>query len=250
MRARPSDASRPDDDGDDAVGTRSSPPDDGDRDLYDRLSDEEFADHAFEVLAVALVGYAYRVLHSWLATGEIYRQAALRGRPVSPSDAERIYLYTHPDEIDEIVNEALGEALVYLRNCATSGEGKWDPAAGASLPTYFVGACVLRFPTVYRRWSRDLQRQPPTDSYSDDNRLIALLPSHVDLELQIVSEILAEEKLNTMPPNVRRIVELRTGGRSFADIAELTGATSARAIEGVLKRYRDGLRRRGHGGRR
>ncbi len=250
MRVRPSGPSRPDVDGDDAAGARSAPSHDGDRELYDRLSDEEFADHAFEVLAIGLVGYAHGVLHGWMATGEIYRQAGRRGWPVSPTDAERLVLYAHPEEVDEIINETLGEGLVYLRRCAASGEGKWDPAGGASLCTYFVGACVLRFPTVFRRWSRDIARQPPTDSYSDDHGFVAMLPSPEDLEQKIVSEILAEEKLNTMPPNVRRIVELRTGGCSFAEIARHTGATSARAIEGVLKRYRDGLHRRHAGERR
>lgn len=233
-----------------AFPCRRIPPDDQDLALYDRLNDEDFADQAFEVLAVALVGYAHRVLLGWMATGEIYRRCLVRGWPVLPTDTERDFLYAHPEEVDEIVNETLGEALVYLRACATSGEGKWDRAAGASLTTYFVGGCVHRFPNIYRRWSREFQRQPPTDSYSADDRSVVVLASRDDVELEIISEILTKEKLNTMPPNVRRIVELRMEGCSFADIAGRTGATSARAIEGVLQRYRDGLRRRGDGGQR
>ncbi len=35
--------------------------------------------------------------------------------------------------------------------------GLWDPAKGASLTTYFVGQCILRFPNVYRSWLAHLE---------------------------------------------------------------------------------------------
>ncbi len=49
-----------------------------------------------------------------------------------------------------------------------------------------------------------------------------------------------------MPPNVRAIVELRMEGRSYAEIARRTGATSPRAVEGVLQRYRAERRAAGY----
>lgn len=216
-----------------------------DHQLYQLLSDEEFADHAFEVLAVALVGYAFRVLHGWMCSGAIYRECARKGWPVSPTDAERRCLYSQPDEVGEIVNETLGEALVQLRRHAVSGEHKWDPSGGLSLASYFVGACVLQFPNVYRRWSREFQRRPPTESYSHDDRAVVGLGSADDVEHEIVSATWTREMLTTMPPNVRTIVELRMEGHSYSDIAARTGAASARAVEGVLQRYRTHHR---HGG--
>jgi DNA-directed RNA polymerase specialized sigma24 family protein len=218
-----------------------------DRELYHLLSHEEFADHAFEVLAVALVAYAHRVLYGWMTTGIIYVQCAKLGWPVWPTDAERTCLYRQSDEVDEIVNETLGEALVQLRNHAASGENKWDPAGGSSLTSYFVGACVQRFPNVYRRWSREFQRRPPIESYSDDDRSLAGLRAPDDVEQQIVSATLTREMLTTMPPNVRAIVELRMEGRSYAEIARRTGAASPRAVEGVLHRYRAERRAAGYG---
>lgn len=224
-------------------GTRyPTGPQRGDHELYQLLSDEEFADHAFEVLAVALVGYAYRVLSGWMASGAIYRHCALRGWPVWPTDAERTCLYSQSEEVNEIVNETLGEALVQLRRHAVSGENKWDPHGGLSLPSYFVGACVQRFPNVYRRWSREFRRRLPTESYSDDDRVVAGWESADDVEQEIVSATLTEEMLTTMPPNVRVIVELRVDGHGYAEIARRTGATSARAVEGVLQRYRAQVR--------
>jgi DNA-directed RNA polymerase specialized sigma24 family protein len=209
-----------------------------DHELYQLLSDEEFADHAFEVLAVALVGYAYRVLSGWMASGAVYRRCTMLGWPVWPTDAERTFLYTQADEVNEIINETLGEALVQLRRHAASGENKWDPNGGLSLNSYFVGACVQRFPNVYRRWSREFQRRLPTESYSDDDRAVVQLTAADDVEQEIVSATRTREMLTTMPANVREIVELRLNGHGYAEIARRTGATSARAVEGVLQRYR------------
>ena len=243
MRERPGDLQGPQQ-GDADVGNRWVARDgQDDHELYHLLSDEEFAEHAFEVLAVALVAYAHGILRAWMASGAIYRECANLGWPVWPSDAERTCLYTHSDEVEEIVNETLGEALVQLRRHAVSGEHKWDPVGGSSLTTYFVGACVQRFPNVYRRWSREFQRRPQTESYSDDDRSVASLTSADDVEQEIVAATLTREMLTTMPPNVRAIVELRLEGRSYADIARQTGATSGRAVEGVLQRYRAEHRR-------
>jgi DNA-directed RNA polymerase specialized sigma24 family protein len=114
------------------------------------------------------------------------------------------------------------------------------------LTSYFVGACVQRFPNVYRRWSREFQRRPPTESYSDDDWSVAGLRAPDDVEQQIVSATLTREMLTTMPPNVRAIVELRMEGRSYADIARRTGAISPRAVEGVLQRYRAERRAEGY----
>lgn len=224
--------------GDAAAGDRPIVPDGRDDLLYHLLSDEEFAEHAFEVLAVALVGYAYRVLYGWMGSGFIYRQCAQQGWPVWPTDAERSCLYSQPDEVHDIINETLGEALVQLRRHAISGENKWDPAGGSALSSYFVGACVQRFPNVYRRWSREFRRRPPTESYSVDDRSVAQLKSADDVEQLIVSATQTREMLTTMPPNVRAIVELRMAGHGYAEIARRTGAGSARAVEGVLHRYR------------
>ena len=79
---------QPQGDADDAART-AVPGGPDDRELYHLLSHEEFADHAFEVLAVALVAYAHRVLYGWMTTGIIYVQCAKLGWPVWPTDAER-----------------------------------------------------------------------------------------------------------------------------------------------------------------
>jgi len=115
---------------------------DGDAALYEMLRDVEFADQAFELLAVNLTAYGWGVLCAWLRSGTIFSKCAEQGRPVIPSDGERAVLYNEPDELHGLVNETLAEALVFLRAQAVSGEGKWDPTGDSLLTTYFVGpAC-------------------------------------------------------------------------------------------------------------
>src|SRR5262249_8550976 len=36
-------------------------------------------------------------------------------------------------------------------------EGSWSPEGGASLTTYFVGACLAVFPNAFRRWHTEHQ---------------------------------------------------------------------------------------------
>jgi hypothetical protein len=216
---------------------------DGDAALYEMLRDVEFADQAFELLAVNLTAYGWGVLCAWLRSGMIFSKCAEQGRPVIPTDGERAVLYNEPDELHGLVNETLAEALVFLRVGAVTGEGKWDPTGDSLLTTYFVGACVLRFPTVYRRWSRLQQRTPPPVAVEVDVER----PAVGSVEDTVVAQITAEEGLRRMPAKERRIVALRMGGQSYAEIAVIVGAPSARAVEAVVTRYRKRLRDRGEG---
>jgi len=36
--------------------------------------------------------------------------------------------------------------------------GAWDPAKGASITTYFVGQCLMRFPDTYRPWLNQVRK--------------------------------------------------------------------------------------------
>ena len=216
---------------------------DGDAALYEMLRDVEFADQAFELLAVNLTAYGWGVLCAWLRSGMIFSKCAEQGRPVIPTDGERAVLYNEPDELHGLVNETLAEALVFLRVGAVTGDGKWDPTGDSLLTTYFVGACVLRFPTVYRRWSRLQQRTPPPVAAEVDVER----PAVGSVEDTVVAQITAEEGLRRIPPKERRIVALRMGGQSYAEITVIVGAPSARAVEAVVTRYRKRLRDRGEG---
>lgn len=206
--------------------------------LYGLLADQDFADFAFEVLAVSLVGHAYRVIIEWLNSDIIFQECADRGAPVHPSDAELRHLHSQPDEVTEIANEILGEALVQLRQDSVNAERRWSVASNIPLKGHFVGICVQHFPNVYRRWCREFRQRPPAESDRCDRNDVKLEPS-ADTARLIISVSRMAKKMPTLPPTVRRITELRLQGHSYAEIA---GVTSTGPVDDVLRRYREGYR--------
>ncbi len=211
----------------------------GDLALYELLADEEFDDQALELLAVPLVAYARPILISWMSSGRIYLECAGKGRPLHPSDDERDHLRRNGDEAGELVADALAMGLRLLQANAMAGVQKWSRAGNASLTTYYVTACVLTFPTPFRRWSREFRRRPvPTPP---DDATFGRLRAADDPAFEVLSEIDARKRLDAMPPQVRTIVELKIAGLTHARIAERLGMPSGRAVEGVLRRYRSTL---------
>jgi len=67
---------------------------DGDAALYEMLRDVEFADQAFELLAVNLTAYGWGVLCAWLRSGMIFSKCAEQGRPVDELLAETLSAMT------------------------------------------------------------------------------------------------------------------------------------------------------------
>lgn len=211
----------------------------GDLCLYEQLVDEEFSDHALELLAVPLVGYARPILISWLVSGRIYRECARRGRPLNPTENERDHLRRHHEEVEELVADALATGLRLLQANAMAGTQKWSRTGDARLTTFYVTACVLTFPTTFRRWSRELRGRPvPTPA---DDGTFARLTAPDDPESLVLSGIDMRKRLDAMPSQVRTIVELKIDGLTHAQVAERLGLPSARAVEGALRRYRGTL---------
>ena len=53
--------------------------------------------------------------------------------------------------------ETTAKALVFFRDQVLLGK-RWNVNAGATVTTYFVGACLLAFPNVFRRWQGEQRR--------------------------------------------------------------------------------------------
>ena len=195
-------------------------------------------DSAYEVLAIELVAYSWPVFCAWLRTGLIYRKCAELGCPVVREHPQAVLT---ADDVSELANEVLGEALVRLREQASSGSG-WDADGPASLASYFLNGCALRFPGVFRRHLTRTRNQHLTTLMDHDD-----IPVHTmttaSAEDFVLAELALQDRLDDMPPAIRLIVLGHLDGYSHAEIAIKHGFASARAVEGKLKRYRDGLRR-------
>jgi DNA-directed RNA polymerase specialized sigma24 family protein len=209
----------------------------GDGALYDLLTDHDFAYHPLEIVSATLVQYGLPILTAWVTSGKIFGECARRGRPVDATRREREFLRSHREDVDDLVGETLARSLVLLRSTAVDGQKKWSMNGGATLGTYFITGCVMSFPNVFRPWSREFRRRP--DIALAGEGPIADLPSRDDPESETISDIMMRKRLAEMPSDVRKIMELKLEGSSHVEVAARLGLRSGRAVEGILRRYRE-----------
>ena len=122
-----------------------------DIELVDRLMWAGYEGAEWEQFRTELARYGIVVVTSWIRSGRIFSECARRGfsglrrRPGLAEDAL------------ELAGETNASALSYFRTKVLVPR-VWNPTRGASISTFFVGACVLHFPNVYRRWLREAGR--------------------------------------------------------------------------------------------
>lgn len=221
---------------------------DADLELYNRLALREFTGPEYEMLASELASYGFSVVCSWLRRGVIFKYCADRGRVLHPadSDRERLERPEGRDEREELASETVARALRFFRERALLGR-KWSHEGGATLKTYFVGACIFAFPAIYRRWAREWRRWRRVIDDRD------LSPDHRDSRTSVelfgtdtahtaISNITVAEELTRMPPRMRTAATMLLDGHSQAEIADHLDTTE-RAVEGMLHRYRKNRRR-------
>lgn len=110
--------------------------------LFEELRGEEFSGPKWELFQYELARFALGVLLPWMGSKHIWGVLRSKRIPFRPSEEEVALLSTDVTLRTEIADSAVAAALHGFRNRAVSGTG-WDPARGASLTTYFIGACVL-----------------------------------------------------------------------------------------------------------
>jgi hypothetical protein len=218
-----------------------------DKELRDELASTNFTGPKYQIFQEDLARYGISVLRAWMYTGYIFKLTTGCGVTLHPTDAELESLHRDPDIREELATMTVAAALPQFREHALAGGG-WHPEGGASLTTYFMGACLLAFPNEFSRhrvqrkkWQLQSQRDPavtePTVSVITDPAVIAAGNGQV-------RDALARADLREAA-----IIALTIDGYSQEEIVELLGEPSVRAVEGVLYRWRTKERQRlGKGG--
>jgi hypothetical protein len=198
-----------------------------------------FTGPEYDIFAGELAAYGYPVILGWLRRGEIWKHCADRGRPLRPTDADRETLASVFDERLELALETVGEALKFFRDRVLR-TGRWSHEGGATLTTFFIGACLLVFPTVFRRWQAARQRWSRALAsealHCPEGRTLADLPG-TDPADAVASRAAVMSELASMPAGTRATAALVLDGMSFAEAGQSLGMTE-RAVEGRLYRYR------------
>lgn len=199
-----------------------------DEELLRRLREAGFDSEEGHLLRDELIRYGWQVLNSFLYNGSIFGHAARVKRAVSCPDWLREQLRHCADDRQDISCELVFRVLPRFWQAALVGGG-WRSDGGAKITTYFTNALLLEFSNVFGVWQRQQRRQ---------------IVDKRDLSYEVSPEREADERhavlqeLSELKPREREIVALHYDDFSHAEIVELTGAASERAVEGVLYRWR------------
>jgi Sigma-70, region 4 len=216
-----------------------------DAELFDAVAAAGFSGKRWQGLSDDLGRYALAVIDAWLDTGYVFSKAANVGRPLMPTESERLQLRSDVDLRQQLANGVVGAALVQFRDQALSGTG-WRPDGGANLTTYLIGGCVLLFNNEFRLWRGSEKRwrinesTAPEDLVDAENGGVGLrrtglfaAPAQSTVDGDELARALAALK-----PREKAIVQLYVEKYSYDEIAEITGTTTARGVEGVLYRLK------------
>ena len=207
-----------------------------DAELVDWLRRSHFTGRDYDLFATELARYGYAVTVAWIRQGAIFGKCRERGAglPEPPLGA-----LSRPDVAEELANETVAKALRSFRDTVLI-PGRWNPARGASLKTFFIGQCLIRFPNIYRAWLKDeihtdllvdeltVFDRPASSGSPTDPALLAVLRQEVDVLLADAS------------PRVRTMLTLLLAGYTQADVANLLGLTE-NAVQKALAYYRTRL---------
>jgi DNA-directed RNA polymerase specialized sigma24 family protein len=197
-----------------------------DIELINRLMWAGYDGPEWRLFSTALAQYGLAVLFKWTLSGRIFVECERKG-------LRRLLRRKHHDRDDVlgIAGETVARAFLFFRDRVLI-QGVWKPELGASLRTYFVGACILHFPNEYRRVLGG-ERLGERYVQLEDEALLLCPDSHFsrpDARAELISDFHA-----IRDPKTRDIVLLKADGYAEQDIAGMLG-TSRKAVETRLYR--------------
>lgn len=215
----------------------------GDLALLAVLAAADFTGPVWSRFAEGLARYGHAVVMAWLRTGEMFVQCRRKNCRLSPPPS-----WCGEDDWVSMASDTVVKAIPAFREQGLR-QGGWRPDGGASMKTYFLGACVLTFPNVYRKWCTEQQalRRLELVPWPDD--VACGVSTTEDPGEVVTTRARLRDGFNSMPDDRTRVSVLLHGyGYSNAEIADLLGTTPG-AVKQVLARQRDrGLRATRGGG--
>ncbi|WP_157869025.1 hypothetical protein [Streptomyces atriruber] len=202
------------------------------------LARDGFEGPRYEQFVEELVRYAQSVLSGWMRMGRIFREAGSRGFGGLPHDAHDLEELARDAELrKELAMMTIARALPRFRDRALIA-GDWKEHGGARLTTYFVGTCLLEFANEFRQHRNSQERQRRAVGRLREVGYEA--PSlrdkafdEVDGNLWVLEFLKGIEDSRT-----QAVLALISDGYSHEEIRHILDASSVRAIEGLLHRWR------------
>jgi DNA-directed RNA polymerase specialized sigma24 family protein len=209
-----------------------------DGELFDRLMWKGFAGGEWEAFRRALTEYALPVLRVWIRRGEVGRQCARYGCPCG-----EVVASARSDEASQdLAVDTIAYALPYFRDSVLA-KGKWNRAGGASLRTYFIGACLFHFRNVYRDWRRLDRRMRVAGPERAEPTFESVVDEHASRnpERSVIATDQLEHLLEGVDNDTCAAVVMDAAGSSYDEIAAELG-TTVKSVDARLYRFRSRVR--------
>lgn len=204
-----------------------------DAQLRDELAAAGFTGPRQELFELEAAEYGIGVFMKWLRTGEIYKQAAAKRRVVEPPKRELTV-----EERRGLTNLIIGYGLAYFRKEALVA-GRWRPDGGASLKTFFVGACLLQFKAAFDFWRGDTAGPESATEAVEDVATICGR-THGDAAAEALLHQRTWGVVEQLPDETtRKILVCVAAGMPYKEIAQTVGGgLTAEAVGARIQRIR------------
>jgi DNA-directed RNA polymerase specialized sigma24 family protein len=191
--------------------------------------------------ATTLARYGMPVIWTWVRYGKIFRHCEEKGLGAldlgNYTDEEKEQL------AEDVVGETVGKAIEGFRVNVLM-RGRWRPARGASLNTFFIGQCILQFPNVYRSWRRafiSAKKVRRAVRQVDPDFIARATPVDVaaDVRMQLAKRIVGRPDIALI-----RALGSKGWGLTSAEIGQILGMTPG-ALQQRLYRERLKMKKEG-----
>jgi hypothetical protein len=202
--------------------------------LVEAVLDQGLNGSRHRALEHELITYAVPVLQQLLADGRLVSKATQLGAPPASPDA---WLYFTEEDRREFAHDMIASALPRFTKVVFE-ERRWTPGRGASLKTYFVNACILKFARLQAQWL-DYRRavRPSGLEFDPDAFASAADPAATVIIQDEVRQLLSKIK----DDRLRETMVLRGAGWTAENAARAAGMTP-KSAEGKLARLRKDLK--------
>jgi RNA polymerase sigma factor (sigma-70 family) len=202
--------------------------------LINHLQWSKFQGPEYDRFAEELARYGMAVLTSWMYKHTIFERVRARGfgalppLPASGWDS---------DDRDGLAHLTVAVALRKFREQVLLRH-KWDHTKGATLKTFFIGQCLIRFANHYREWHSEVskhERHRGPDELDPDTVI-----DRSNVEHHVVRRDELDRALAALPARSQHALVLYAEGHPQDEIAARLGI-SLKAFESILSRHRQRL---------
>ena len=138
-------------------------------------------------------------------------------------------------DYQDLAVDAAVEGAVLFRRAALVGGG-WSPDRGASLLTYYIGACIQVFPTVYRRWFRINVPWSAAELVAEPTERISPDPNQEIVALRLLLQSVMG-RLHSVDERAYVAITMKAQGYPHTLIAQALGCP-AKSVERLVSRGR------------